>query len=49
MNFFYDNEFCPAIVNFNEEVYSYIHNLQGDIVGIIDGDGEPVVEYKYEA
>ncbi len=28
-------------------MYSYVHNLQGDIVGILDSSGNLVVEYKY--
>lgn len=27
----------------------YIHNLQGDIVGIIDSNGNEVVQYTYDA
>ena len=49
MHFFYDAQSRPAMVNFNGALYSYVHNLQGDIVGIIDSDGEIVVEYKYDA
>ena len=30
-------------------MYRYIHNLQGDIVAIVDAAGNPVVEYKYDA
>ena len=49
MHFFYDNESRPGMVNFNGAIYSYLHNLQGGIVGIIDSDGELAVEYKYDA
>ena len=37
------------MVEFNGAVYSYVHNLQGDIVGIVDSAGSLVVEYKYNA
>jgi len=37
------------MVEYNEEKYHYLHNLQGDIVGIIDSNGTKVVEYKYDA
>ena len=37
------------MVEFNGAVYSYVHNLQGDIVGIVDSAGSLVVEYKYDA
>lgn len=29
--------------------YAYVHNLQGDIIAIVDGNGNKVVEYKYDA
>ena len=49
MHFFYDAQSKPAMVEFNGAVYSYIHNLQGDVVGIVDSAGSLVVEYKYDA
>ncbi len=49
MHFFYDAQARPAMVEFNGALYSYIHNLQGDIVGIVDSSGSFVVEYKYDA
>ena len=49
MHFFYDNESRPAMVDFNGALYSYTHNLQGDIVGILDSSGNLVVEYGYDA
>ena len=49
MHFFYDAQSRPAMVEFNGALYSYIHNLQGDIVGIVDSAGSLVVEYKYDA
>ena len=30
-------------------MYRYVHNLQGDIVGIVDSAGNLVVEYRYDA
>ena len=39
----------PGQINLNGTVYTYVHNLQGDIVGILDSDGTLVVEYKYDA
>ena len=44
---FYDAQSGPAMVDFNGALYSYVHNLQGDIVGIVDSAGSLVVEYKY--
>ena len=45
---YYDAQNRPAIVQFNGTKYAYIHNLQGDIVGIIDSTGTEVVKYIYD-
>ena len=47
MHFFYDAQSRPAMVKFNGALYSYIHNLQGDIVGIVDSAGSLVVCLLY--
>ena len=49
MHFFYDAQSRPAMVEFNGTLYGYVHNLQGDVVGIVDNTGSLVVEYKYDA
>ena len=49
LHFFYDAQSRPAKVEYDGEMYSYLHNLQGDIVGIVDGSGEVVVQYSYDA
>lgn len=49
LHFFYDAQSRPAKVEFNGTVYTYLFNLQGDIVGIVDNTGALVVEYKYDA
>lgn len=49
LHFFYDAQSRPAQVKFNGTVYTYVHNLQGDIVGLLDSTGALVVEYKYDA
>ena len=49
MHFFYDAQGRAAVVEYNGTVYRYVHNLQGDVVAIIDGSGIPVVEYCYDA
>ena len=49
LHFFYDASNRPAIVEFNGTKYAYVHNLQGDIVAILDSNGNKVVEYKYDA
>ena len=49
LHFFYDAQSKPAFVEHNGIMYRYIHNLQGDVVGLLDGNGNLVVEYKYDA
>ena len=49
LHFFYDASNKPAIVEYNGTKYAYVHNLQGDIVAILDSNGTKVVEYKYDA
>ena len=49
LHFFYDAQSRPAFVEFDGEIYRYVHNLQGDIVAIVDAAGNLVVEYKYDA
>ena len=49
LHFFYDAQSRPVKVRFNDTIYTYVHNLQGDIVGILDSTGALVVEYKYDA
>ena len=49
LHFFYDAQSRPAKVSYNGVLYTYVHNLQGDIVGLLDNAGTLVVEYKYDA
>ena len=49
LHFFYDAQSRPVKVRFNGTIYTYVQNLQGDIVGILDNTGNLVVEYKYDA
>ena len=49
LHFWYDAQNRPALVQFNGTKYAYIHNLQGDIVGLIDTSGTEVVKYTYGA
>ena len=48
LHFFYDAQSRPAFVEYNGTKYRYLQNLQGDIVEIVDGNGNLVVEYKYD-
>ena len=49
LHFYYDAQGRVALVDFNGTLYSYAHNLQGDIIGILDTSGNLVVEYGYDA
>ena len=49
LHFFYDAQSRPAKVSYNGTIYTYVHNLQGDVVGLLDNAGTLVVEYKYDA
>lgn len=49
LHFFYDASNKPAVVEYNGTKYAYVHNLQGDIVAILDSNGATVVQYKYDA
>ena len=49
LHFFYDAQPRPAFVEYNGAKYRYLHNLQGDIIGIVDNNGNLVVEYRYDA
>ena len=48
MHFFCDGQGKVSQADFNGVVYSYIRNLQNDIVGMLDNSGNVVVEYKYD-
>ena len=49
LEFYYDALGVPVIVKYNGEVYNYVTTLQGDVMLILDTDGEIVVEYAYDA
>ena len=49
LHFWYDAGGKPAVVEFNGTKYAYIHNLQGDILGIRNATGTEVVRYAYDA
>ena len=49
LHFFYDAQNKPAVVVYNDIPYSYVKNLQGDIVAILDSTGTAVVNYVYDA
>ncbi len=49
LHFYYDGQGKPALVSHNGVTYSYLYNLQGDVIGLVDNAGSLVVEYKYNA
>ena len=49
LHFFYDAQNRPAVVVYNGMAYAYVKNLQGDIVAILDENGNTVVSYGYDA
>ncbi len=49
LHFFYNAQGKAAAVEYNGTSYRYLHNLQGDVIALIDGNGNRVVEYSYDA
>ena len=49
LHFFYDAQNRPAVVVYNGTAYAYVRSLQGDIVAILDANGNVVVSYGYDA
>ena len=49
LHFFYDAQNKPAVVVYDGTPYSYVKNLQGDIVALLDTTGAAVVSYTYDA
>ena len=47
--FSYDAAGNVAAVNFNGTYYYYVRNGQNDIIRLIDGDNNPIVEYAYDS
>ena len=49
LHFFYDAQNRPAVVVYNGTAYAYVKSLQGDLVAILDENGNTVVSYGYDA
>jgi len=49
LNFTYDANGTPMTVSKNGTTYYYATNLQGDVMNILDADGEIVASYRYDA
>ena len=48
LDFFYDANGRPFALNYNGTVYYYILNVQGDVLRMVDVDGNVVASYKYD-
>ena len=49
LHFFYDVQGRVAVVDYNGAYYRYMYNLQGDVIALVNDDGNKVVEYWYDA
>ena len=49
LHFFYDAQNRPAVVVYNGVPYAYVKSLQGDVIALLDGTGNVVVSYVYDA
>ena len=49
LSFTYGASGIPLTVTFDNETYYYVTSLQGDIIGILDADGQQVITYRYSA
>ena len=45
----YDAAGTPLTMTYDEVTYYYITNLQGDVVGLLDGSGKRMITYRYTA
>ena len=49
LHVFYDAQNRPAVVVYNGVPYAYVKSLQGDVIALLDGTGNVVVSYVYDA
>ena len=49
LTFAYDGSGKPMAVTWNGTTYLYLTNIQGDVIAILDTDGNIVVQYTYDA
>ena len=47
-NFFYDSTGKPYAMQVNGTTYYYVTNLQGDVMGLVDTNGNTVATYTYD-
>ena len=49
LHFYYDAQGKPAMVKHGSNMYAYVYNLQGDVLGLTDNTGALVADYRYDA
>ena len=49
MRFTYDAQGNPVSMTYNGNIYFYVLNLQGDVMALLDANGNEVVSYHYNA
>ena len=49
MFFTYDAQGMPVSMTYNGNIYFYVLNLQGDVMALLDANGNEVVSYHYNA
>ncbi len=49
LHFFYDSKSSIIGFTLNGGAYTYLKNLQGDVIGIVDGNGNKLAEYSYDS
>ena len=49
IQFTYDEKGIPFSMKIGEDVYYYLYNVQGDVVGLLDSNGVEVVSYRYSS
>lgn len=48
LDFFYDANGTPYALKYNGTVYYYVTNLQGDVIRVVDSNGNTVASYEYD-
>ena len=49
IDFTYDAAGTPLTMTYDEVTYYYVTNLQGDVVGLLDENGNKMISYRYTA
>ncbi len=49
IQYLYDNNDEISGINYNGDIYYFVKNLQGDVIKLIDSNGDCVVKYTYGA